>query len=69
MVKMKSFSFVIQLIDEINIKKAALPELVLYYVGKITNAVKGGAILMLMLCESILRDNLRQSIKGYFCKV
>jgi hypothetical protein len=41
MVKMKSFSFVIQLIDEINIKKAALPELVLYYVG-ITNAVKGG---------------------------
>jgi len=68
MIKMKSFSFVIQLIDEINIKKAALPELVLYYVG-ITNAVKGGAILMLMLCESILRDNLRQSIKGYFCKV
>ena len=68
MVKMKSFSFVIQLIDEINIKKAALPELVLYYVG-ITNAVKGGAILMLMLCESILRGNLRQSIKGYFCKV
>ena len=68
MVKMKIFSFVIQLIDEINIKKAALPELVLYYVG-ITNAVKGGAILMLMLCESILKDNLRQSIKGYFCKV